>query len=219
MAITAIDAYELSYDPNLATSGTVPAPSILAYSATTTASVNSGTLARTGYAFAGWNTAADGSGTTYTAGSSTVTMPASNLVLYAKWSALPTPTPATPTPATTLPDLTPPTTKEQRVTNVKQPITLRGTATDAGSVRRVRVSVARHIGKLCRFLLADGKFSTARSCDKTSYLDAKGTSSWSLKLPVLPYGRYTIWTRGIDANGNVERKNHAQNLLVVRIPH
>ena len=31
-------------------------------------------------------------------------------------------------------------------------------------------------------------------------------------------GRYTIWTRGIDAAGNVEPKNRRRNLLVVRIP-
>ncbi len=38
---------------------------------------------RVGYAFLGWNTAADGSGTTYAAGG--YTMPASNTTLYAVW--------------------------------------------------------------------------------------------------------------------------------------
>jgi len=123
---------------------------------------------------------------------------------------------ATPVPAT--PDRTPPTTTIRRVATVRQPITLRGTATDAGAVRRVRVSVAQHVGNLCRFLQEDRTFSPTRNCHATSYLDAKGTSSWSLKIPSLPPGRYTIWTRGIDAAGNVERKNRRRNLLVLRIP-
>ncbi len=73
------------------------------------------------------------------------------------------------------------------------------------------MSVARRVGKLCRFLQANRKFTKARSCDKHSYLNAKGTSSWSLKLPSLPSGRYTIWSRGIDAAGNIERKARGRN--------
>jgi hypothetical protein len=29
---------------------------------------------------------------------------------------------------------------------------------------------------------------------------------------------YTIWARGIDAAGNVERKDRRRNVLVIRIP-
>ena len=123
-----------------------------------------------------------------------------------------------PEPVVAKPDRTPPTTKIRRVSTARQPITLRSTAKDAGSVRRVRVSVARHVGKLCRFLKANRSFTKARSCDKHSYLNAKGTSSWSLKLPSLPSGRYTIWSRGIDAAGNIERKARGRNLIAVRIP-
>jgi uncharacterized repeat protein (TIGR02543 family) len=43
-----------------------------------------GTTVRTGYTFAGWNTASDGSGTMYAAGSS-FTMPSGNTTLYAIW--------------------------------------------------------------------------------------------------------------------------------------
>jgi len=43
------------------------------------------TLTRAGYTFAGWNTAADGTGTSYTAGSGTFTLSA-NTTLYAKWT-------------------------------------------------------------------------------------------------------------------------------------
>ena len=42
-------------------------------------------LAKTGWTFAGWNTAADGSGTTYAAGS-TYSNITSNVTLYAKWT-------------------------------------------------------------------------------------------------------------------------------------
>ncbi|HEY4096192.1 MAG TPA: Ig-like domain-containing protein, partial [Baekduia sp.] len=115
-------------------------------------------------------------------------------------------------------DRTPPMTTLQRVTSTKQPITLRGVARDDGTVSIVRVSVALHVGRLCRFLAADHTLTKARSCDRTSYLDAKGTSAWSLKLPKLPAGRYTVWTRGIDAAGNIERKRRSRNVLVVRIP-
>jgi Bacterial Ig-like domain (group 3) len=125
--------------------------------------------------------------------------------------------PAAPVVAPT-PDRTPPTTTIRRLVTIRQPITLHGTAKDAGPIRRVRVSVARHAGKLCQFLQANHRFSKARSCDKTSYLDAKGASSWSLKLPPLPAGRYTVWSRGIDAAGNVERKNRGRNVLAVSIP-
>ncbi len=50
---------------------------------------NTGNLVKTGYTFAGWNTAADGSGASY-AGGETFTMGASNAMLYAKWTQNPT---------------------------------------------------------------------------------------------------------------------------------
>jgi uncharacterized repeat protein (TIGR02543 family) len=43
---------------------------------------------RTGYSFSGWNTQADGNGTTYTA-NQTFNMPNADVTLYAKWTALP----------------------------------------------------------------------------------------------------------------------------------
>jgi hypothetical protein len=137
-------------------------------------------------------------------------------------AAAPTPAaPAAPAPArpavAAAPDRTPPATALRRVSALRQPITLRGTARDAGGIRRVRVSVARHVGGLCRFLRAGGTFSTARSCKRSSYVDARGTTSWTLRLPALAHGRYTVWARGIDAAGNVERKDRGHNLLVLSI--
>jgi uncharacterized repeat protein (TIGR02543 family) len=54
---------------------------------TLTLATNSGTLARTGYTFAGWNTASIGNGTDYATGASYTTNAA--VTLYAKWTALP----------------------------------------------------------------------------------------------------------------------------------
>ena len=47
---------------------------------------NTGTLVKTGYTFAGWNTAANGSGTSYSRGD-TFAMGSSNVTLYAQWTA------------------------------------------------------------------------------------------------------------------------------------
>ena len=77
----------LTYDANGATSGSVPTDSRnpLSSGATVTVPGNPGALAKTGYGFAGWNTAADGSGTTY----NTFTI-SGDTTLYALWSLIPT---------------------------------------------------------------------------------------------------------------------------------
>ncbi|WP_459926027.1 InlB B-repeat-containing protein, partial [Desulfatiferula olefinivorans] len=46
---------------------------------------NTGSLVKTGYTFAGWNTAANGSGTAYSGGD-TFAMGSSNVTLYAQWT-------------------------------------------------------------------------------------------------------------------------------------
>lgn len=65
------------------TSGTTPG-SISAAAGNYTVASNSGNLARQGFTFAGWNTLANGTGTTYLAGAGTLTL-SGNLSLYAKW--------------------------------------------------------------------------------------------------------------------------------------
>lgn len=92
---------------------------------------------------------------------------------------------------------------------LRQPITLRGTAGRGTS--KVRVSVARKVGKKCRFLTSTGKFSALRDCRRTLYVTAQGTTSWRLKLPVLAKGRYTVWSRAIVGGKLVEKKKTAQN--------
>ncbi len=76
------------YVANGATSGTVPVDgTIYSSNATVTVLGNTGSLAKTGYKFTGWNTAADGSGTTYSPSNTFVIT--SNTVLYAQWAAAP----------------------------------------------------------------------------------------------------------------------------------
>jgi uncharacterized repeat protein (TIGR02543 family) len=82
----AAGTYSITFDDNGSTSGTVPsAGSFTTGGGAYNVAGNSGTLARTGYTFAGWNTLANGSGTDYAAGSSTIS-PSANTTLYAKWT-------------------------------------------------------------------------------------------------------------------------------------
>jgi len=83
-------SYTVTYDDNVSTSGSVPTDSNT-YTAGATVIIlgNTGTLAKTGFTFAGWNTKADGSGTTYSQGQH-CTMGTANLILYARWTTQPT---------------------------------------------------------------------------------------------------------------------------------
>ncbi len=78
--------YKVTYNANGSTSGSKPSDSYHPNGATVTAASNSGSLAKSNYSFGGWNTANDGSGTNYTAGSGTFTMSTSTITLYAKWT-------------------------------------------------------------------------------------------------------------------------------------
>jgi uncharacterized repeat protein (TIGR02543 family) len=84
---SAITTYSNTYNGNGNTSGTVPVDAASPYvsGATVTVLGNTGTLARTGYTFAGWNTLANGSGTDRAAGSSFTI--SANTTLFAKWTA------------------------------------------------------------------------------------------------------------------------------------
>ncbi|ABR47724.1 cell wall/surface repeat protein [Alkaliphilus metalliredigens QYMF] len=77
--------YTVIYDGNGSTDGTVPTDSNnYEENATVTVLGNTGNLMRTGYTLVGWNTQANGQGTSYYTGSS-FTMGAENATLYAKW--------------------------------------------------------------------------------------------------------------------------------------
>lgn len=77
--------YTVTYDGNGSTGGTVPATAEYDKGATVTVAGNTSGLVKTGSNFAGWNTSADGSGTTYQGGN-TFTINA-NTTLYALWTA------------------------------------------------------------------------------------------------------------------------------------
>ncbi|WP_205621637.1 InlB B-repeat-containing protein [Paenibacillus sanguinis] len=82
------EAFTVTYSGNGATAGHVPVDSHLYDDQATVTTVgNTGNLEKPGYAFDGWNTAADGSGTDYKAGD-TFTISNSNVLLYAKWTSL-----------------------------------------------------------------------------------------------------------------------------------
>ncbi len=82
---TAIN-YTVTYDGNTNTGGSVPVDRNT-YNINDTVIVlgNTGSLVKTGYTFNGWNTAANGSGTSY-AGGVTISMPSSNVILFAQWT-------------------------------------------------------------------------------------------------------------------------------------
>ncbi len=83
---TPLPTYSVTYSANGATSGSVPVDgNKYSSGATVTVLGNTGNLAQAGYSFAGWNTAANGSGTSYAPGA-TFTIASSNVTLYAQWS-------------------------------------------------------------------------------------------------------------------------------------
>ncbi len=76
----------MTYNDNGADSGSVPTDSTnYEQGQTVTVLGNTGSLGKTGYAYAGWNTSLDGSGDTYTVGQ-TFSMGSANVTLYARWT-------------------------------------------------------------------------------------------------------------------------------------
>jgi uncharacterized repeat protein (TIGR02543 family) len=79
--------YTVEYNGNGNTSGTLPNPQYMDPYISGTTSItlrtNTGALAKTGFTFSGWNTAADGTGTSYAVSASYSS--AASLTLYAKW--------------------------------------------------------------------------------------------------------------------------------------
>ena len=76
----------INFDGNGSTSGNTASQQIAAGN---TASLNANGFTRTGYVFTGWNTAADGSGTSYADGADYTVTPATGdatITLYAQWA-------------------------------------------------------------------------------------------------------------------------------------
>ncbi len=75
----------LTYDGNTNTGGSVPAdPAVYSNGASVTVLGNTNSLVKNGYTFTGWNTAANGSGASYSAGDN-ITMNG-NYTLFAQWT-------------------------------------------------------------------------------------------------------------------------------------
>ena len=80
----------INFDGNGSTGGSTASQQIAAGN---TASLNANGFTRTGYVFTGWNTAADGSGTSYADGADYTVTPATGdttVTLYAQWEQIPT---------------------------------------------------------------------------------------------------------------------------------
>lgn len=77
--------FTVTYDGNNHNAGNPPAAATYSSGATVQVAANSGSLNRNGYMFSGWNTAADGTGTSYGAGTGSFSMGSANIILYAQW--------------------------------------------------------------------------------------------------------------------------------------
>ncbi len=88
--------YTISYNANSSfgannqTTGTVPVNQTKTYGTALTLATNSGSLAKVGYTFGGWNTNEAGTGTSYAGGASHTTdltsVSGATVILYAKWN-------------------------------------------------------------------------------------------------------------------------------------
>lgn len=91
-------------------------------------------------------------------------------------------------------------------------------ATLPATVKTVTVALGLRVGKLCRYATAKGTFGPKVSCQRTKYLKALGTGTWTfLYKHKLPKGKYLAWVRGQDAAGNTERKAKTRNLTTFTI--
>ena len=75
--------YTITFNSNLGTGSM--SPQSINQNSTATLTSNGGSITRTGYTFSGWNTSADGSGTSY-ADQASYSMGGANVILYAKWT-------------------------------------------------------------------------------------------------------------------------------------
>lgn len=80
--------FTITYNGNTNTGGYGPTDGSSPYAVGSTVTIlgNTGTLAKSGFTFAGWNTAADGSGTSYSPGNTFAI--SANTILYARWVAV-----------------------------------------------------------------------------------------------------------------------------------
>lgn len=86
-SLTTNTQYTITYKTNGSTGGSAPAAgSYITGASPTVISTNTGSLVRTGYTFAGWNTLASGMGTNYTANGTGTFANTENIDLYPVWT-------------------------------------------------------------------------------------------------------------------------------------
>lgn len=144
------NSYTVSYNGNGNTSGSTPSSASATFSTSFTASTNSGSLGRSGYSFVGWNTAANGTGTDFTAGASATWSLAATTTLYAKWNVLapsgggaPATTTTTSTTTTSTTTTTSSTVPPQVSSTTSTAIRVRRATTTTSAVRVVVVTTIR----------------------------------------------------------------------------
>ena len=92
-----------------------------------------------------------------------------------------------------------------------------------GKVKRLDVAVGKKTGTRCRFLRPTGGFTTSRPCSKPVYLRARlrkapgGTFAWTSAPASFGPALYSLRSRGIDSDGNVEQRKRGSNHRVVRV--
>jgi pseudomonalisin len=99
-------------------------------------------------------------------------------------------------------------------------LSFRGTTSDKGcgpgghgSVRVVKVSLARTTKRGCQYMDARGRLTKRRSCRRPLLVNASGHTSWRFDMRVhLPRGYYRVVARGYDTAGNKERPHKSDTL-------
>ena len=84
ITVSTTSGFVVSYNSNGSTGGTAPNSQVKSTGVNLTLATNGGSLVRSGYTYAGWNTAANGSGADYAPGTTYSTD--ANLALFAKWT-------------------------------------------------------------------------------------------------------------------------------------
>ena len=135
---------------------------------TVTVANNSGSLAKTGYTFDGWNTNPEGNGTNYIAGSGTFEMSNVDKTLYAKW-----------------------TPNQYTVTLDNQGATTAGAANVTATYNAAMPSIANNLPKKTGYNF-NGYFDAAS--DGTQYYTDDGTSAknWDKTSATTLYAQWTL---------------------------
>jgi uncharacterized repeat protein (TIGR02543 family) len=196
----------ITYNGNGQTSAssTIPAAIIAKGTAANTTLATAGTMARTGYSFAGWNTQADGLGTNYASGLTTYAS-TGNTTLYARWTATITfdVNGASGSPVTSSSDSTPKT--NQVFVN---------------SISSIQVSDFPTVGTMVKSGFTFDGWNTAANGSGTRY-SSTGVATPLLRYVATDYDTSTkIWTNSGSAGNsfNVTSANMGSGTGITKIP-